>query len=601
MKRKIVAFLSFFMAIILILLPGATHARYKTDVKVEAPVDFARTAGTIEAYMPTWTYGYDASRQCFPLQQGTYADIHYHITNTATANGIPYTDECDTEYYFRVVATNEADQVLIGSYEFCEYTSRGAKMLERKVFGENDVGYGPVKYDKNSGAFQKKSGDAWETIQESAYIDLMFTGVSTETATSQGLTGTRILKVQMFRPRKNGSKQILSDADLRIGVTNETGKVDLLFTYYSLGTPSTPIMTAEDESIQQSLELKDVPVGTYIDFCDPENLAANGITLPEGYSFVKGADGSIISGVNSAAWDWSEAKTAFYTTNTMSVGKPMQVTLIRDDSIPVLFQYWDRSEKSDGVFKSIRTATKVNEDGTVDATEINTLTSQYVQVKKGSIIDFETGSITTDPETENEKTVPLAEAGIKVPANIVKDQKDEAGGDVYRAYNSKYIAAHCNVQRWWTDPTGAHYYQDQFKVPTSPAVATAIIDVYMAPVNMREQVRVYLYKGVANSTPVKIGEATVNVTTAADGRRIITVTPAMAKGWMPAYTNKLEVGLVLDGTVNTCWLGNAVNNGADQSSITIDCFEIYQPAGKENQQDGYCLSNTAIRLCVIGW
>ena len=229
---------------------------------------------------------------------------------------------------------------------------------------------------------------------------------------------------------------------------------------------------------------------------------------------------------------------------------PVNVYLVRDDSIPVNFQYWDRSRN----------------DPDLDFKQIPD-TSQMLQIKKGATINFK------DPSS-------LSALGITLPDTSVY----------------KYIAAHCNVPRWWDSEQD--YYQDSFKVPDAPVVSLATIDVYVAPIAMREQVKVFLYKGSINN---KLAEITKDVV---DG--FVTFTHDEVKGLHAEYNalTSFDIGVFNTENGSTCIVGNPY---VDAGTVTIDCFKIYQPKPTpENpeptkQKNGYCLSNTNMRVYILAW
>lgn len=77
---------------------------------------------------------------------------------------------------------------------------------------------------------------------------------------------------------------------------------------------------------------------------------------------------------------------------------------------------------------------------------------------------------------------------------------------------------------------------------------------------------------------------------------------------MPGYRS-YEVGIVNDnpsssGYRSTCFIGYTKNAGAIVGDVTIDCFHIYydeRTEGNSKMQTGYCMSNTQMRVYVIGW
>lgn len=280
--------------------------------------------------------------------------------------------------------------------------------------------------------------------------------------------------------------------------------------------------------------------GTEIDFTDTSNLDSIGIKIPDGYSFVV---------AKTSADGWAE----HYDKLTATSSLPIQVTLVRDGYIPVMLQYWDRSkQKDDGSFTQIESAT------------------QEIQIRKGSTVDF------TDQST-------LTAAGIILPDTSVY----------------KYVVSHCNVSRWWHDTE--HYFQDRYNVPADPVVSMAILDVYVAPIIMRDNIEIIIENASGTQTKVTTTknasgatQFTYNGATytfSADGK--ITFTYAQLQQMFGSSNNSFDV-YVKNGD-NALSLANVKNSG----SVTVDYFKIYQ--GITTSSTGYCLANSKMQLYIKSW
>lgn len=535
MKKTFGAFICLVAsAVMLFSAIAPARARYSSSVTVTEPIQYAKTVGTISIYNPSWLWGYDATADAFDFAaSGTY-NVHYQIANTATVNGITYANEIETQYYIRLVPVIASDAVLYTSWNVSKYDTKGGKPFDKdaalNAYGPFTLGLtSPSGYDAPSPEF----------------VDIGFT-----CAASKGdLKGIRTFRVQMFSVRADGSERIISQDDLRIIATNESGRVDIQLDYYSYGS-STLIPNAS-----QTLN---VATGTEIDFTDNASLESLGIQIPSGYSFVVdrsggGTEPTLVSYASSSVLDWKPYY-KFTVTGDFSKATPIQVNLIKDDSIPVLLQYWDRSkQKDDNSFTQL--------DG-----------SQLLQIKKGSVIDFNDSST-------------LAAAGIKMP-----------DPSVY-----KYVVSHCNVSRWWHD--SQHYFQDRYNVPTDPVVAMAVLDVYVAPVEIRDNIEVVIENDVTKVTATitttknASGETQftyngVTFTFSADGH--ITFTYAQLKQMFGnSGYNSFEV-FIKNGD-NSITVGSAVNSG----SVTVDYFNIYQ--GITTSSTGYCLANSKMQLYIKTW
>lgn len=554
MKRKIIAFLSLFIALVLIFPLGASFARYKSDVTLEKSIDYARTAGSIYKHVHADIGGYLASSDSFSFAAGSPRHVHYRISNMSESG---QEDQRNTEYYIRVVAeSDDAKKVFKdktdynNSWGICPlwtWDPISASNPYPKTNVGGVVGYGPFTWDGDKNAFVTTDG---RELVSGSYLDVVVEHGSGDDVA--GLTGAVTLKVQLFTERGTTIK-VIDEIALRIQITNETGAANLLFTYWSYGT-NAPITAEDGTQITQSFS--QVPFGTHFDFGDPDNLTARGIVLPEGYFFVTAGN---ISYVSSAAWDWTP-KTSFDVNNRMNEGTPIQVFLVRDDSVVVQFQYWDRSKPEEKIGSDGKPYTafeKIGDD------------SPILQIKKGSVIDF------NDPST-------LTAAGITMP-------------DSY-----KYVVSHCNVERWWHD--AQHWFQDRYNVPSDPAVVIAVLDVYLAPIEMRSNIEVV----IENTSGII---ATVKMTENASGLMQFTYNGM-------TYMFNADGKITFDYSSVKTMFGNSIynsfavyiRNGAssitvdamkNSGSVTVDYFNVYQ--GVTTSSTGYCLANPNMQLVIKTW
>ncbi len=536
MKKRLTAFVCFIAALtVLFASLGVANARYSSSVTVTNPIQNARTVGTISIYNPSWLWGYNATADAFDFSAtGTY-NVHYQIANTATINGNTYTNEIETQYYIRLVPVIASDAALYTSWNVSKYDTNGGEPFTKDAVLN---AYGPFTLGTTS-----PSGVSAPSPQ---YVDVGFT-----CAADKGeLKGIRTFRVQMFSLRADGSEKIISQDDLRIIATNESGRIDIQLDYFSYGSST---------SIPNTSQTLNVATGTEIDFTDNDGLAALGIQIPSGYSFVVdrsggGAEPTLVSYASSSVLGWKPYY-KFTVTGDFSKATPIQVNLIKDDSIPVLLQYWDRSKQNaDQSFAQIENS------------------SQLLQIRKGSVIDFNDSST-------------LTAAGIVMPDSSVY----------------KYVVSHCDVERWWHD--SEHYFQDRYNVPTDPVVTMAVLNVYVAPIEIRENIEVVIENDVTKvsatvTTTRNASGATqftyngVTFTFGSDGK--ITFTYAQLKQMFGNSSyNSFQV-FVKNGD-NSISVGRVLNSG----SIIADYFTVYQ--GITTSSTGYCLANSKMQLYIKTW
>lgn len=544
MKKKAAAFVSAFVSIIIFAASLCfTNARYLSSVTVTETLDCARTAGTISIHAPEGVGGYDAATDSFKFAGSTTQHVHYHITNTTTLNGKEYADDFHTEYYFRIVTETPADEILFTAWSFAPIWTWGAVGASNDFPKDGAIGgYGPFKYV--DGAFKVKVGESWNSITEGSYIDAVLNYGS-----SVGeLRGICTLKVQMFCI-KGGAEKIIDEADLRIKVSEVIvdNKVNLTLCYRKYG--SAEIIGNSSITVEKGKE---------IDFTSAENLEGLGVELPAGYSFrvntdVSPNDGTyLISYATSGALGW-DGYYKFNITEDLHE-QTVDVYLIQDGYIPVDIQYLDRSKQPDGSF------------------EVMKAYSQRTLIKAGDTIDFKDAS-------------KLSLQGITLPDTT----------------SYKYIAAHCYGEDW---AENSNYYHDIFtaRAPADNSVKKVLIDVYVAPLAMRPQVKVYLkyvVSGVVYDVEIEGNEEKAYIKDVVNG--FVTFTPAELKTLCPQFASysSFEIGILNTNGGSMCAVGNPATNGGNP--VSIDCFKIYQYDSQITEQVGYCLSNTNMRVYIIAW
>lgn len=579
-------------AVMLFAACTPTGAKYSSRVSIDKSIDVAKSAGSIELYGPDWVfdnnYSNNGNRFSFPDAE-KHNHIHYQIYNYNTEDGVTVNDAKDTEYYLRIMPKSANSGVIYEAFSFAEYDTwepiAGCGGMVEYDYDYTTIdgvrAYGPFQYRLNETTdkyeFQGKDNGVWKTLpmRDGAYcVDaILLTKDKNNEALSSLLGSVQYLSVQMIALKGTGSNQkvrILDESEIPLWLKDNSGvsEVDLRVEYYSLGTPNTPIYKT-DESGNTMIDedgnpiiahdnINNVTVGTIFDFTKPSELAAKGIKIPAGYEFVVGTDGSQVCFASVQAMP-GVGVTSFEVTKSMKDYNLIQVMLVRTDSIPVLFQYWDRSQQDPPV-----------PEGKPKLPFAYAATSQLIQVKKGSVIDF------TDAST-------LTAAGINMP-----DQD-----------NYRYLVSHCSVSRWWHD--AEHFFQDRYNVPTDPVVTMAVMDVYVAPAVMRENIQIIIQTVSNTSTTItatknESGQTQftyngVTCTFSLDGK--LTIDYSQFRSMFGSNDNYFEV--YINNGENNLSVKNVKNSG----SITVDYFTIYQ--GITTSSTGYCLANTKMKLYIKSW
>lgn len=539
MKKKSAAFVCLFAAIVMLAASlGLSSARYSSYVKVTKHIDFARVAGTISVYNPSWSWGYNATADGFDFSAGTTFYIHYQISNTAVIDGTTYTNQIETPYYIRLVPLVASDSALCTSWNVNKYASSGGVLFDK----DPDLNaYGPFTLGTAA-----PSGDEAPSPE---FVDIGFTCA----ANTGDIKGIRTFRVQMFSVRADNTERIISQDDLRIIATNESGYSDIKIEYWQYGSKT---------QIPNASQTLNVPTNTTIDFTNSESLEQLGIKIPEGNLFIYAtcaADTTTIK--DSDTGEETTIQNVRYdkmtVTDKFSLAAPIQVRVIKDGYVPVSIQYWDRNKAlGGGTFEQVAN------------------TTQELQIAKGSTVDF------------NDQTS-LAAAGVVLPDT-----------QVY-----KYIRATCHLGNdftrvWGADGNATDYFHNKFSVPDNASHNTvAIFDVYVAPIVMRENINIVMGFGsdtlaTVQTTKNASGETqfTYNGVTLVfkDGK--ITIGYADLQKMFGSSYNWFEVFIRHEG--NNLVLAEMKNSG----SVTIDYYSIYQ--GNTASSTGYCLANPNIQLYI---
>lgn len=283
--------------------------------------------------------------------------------------------------------------------------------------------------------------------------------------------------------------------------------------------------------------------GTKINFNDPDSLAKAKVTIPEGYTYMY---------ATSAAVSWT-TPTEFTITDAFSTETPIEVHVIKNGHVPLLVQYWDRS--------------KPNADNT--GFEQIGAQGQEIAIKKSTKFDF------ADPST-------LTNAGITMPSDY------------------KYIASHHGADNNDTWASNTNWFHDSYTVNEStPVWSQSILDVYMAPTQIRDNIKVELQNadgGVIQALTMNDGKLTHNGGTCqftADGKLTITLADLqkMFSGgnsftiYIRNGSSYITIGSVASGT----------------PSATVDYFKIYQEATMLQYAGGYGLVNPNMELVIKMW
>lgn len=324
-------------------------------------------------------------------------------------------------------------------------------------------------------------------------------------------------------------------------------RVDVTINYYALGSVE-PLGS----------QLLPIEIGTEVDFTDASSLTAAGIILPKDYFFSadKNADGSVstVSYAASGAWGWSARHK--FTTNDPLADNAIEVYLVHKNKVPVTFQYLDRAENNELIYK--------DEDKKVSC-------SQLIQIEKGATINF------SDPAS-------LTSLGIILPDNYT------------------YIAAHCYASAWIA---GTNYYQNSFKVPENPMVSSTLIDVYMVHSSNTHRKTVVLISGaqVVGTTYIDFDEKTGSYTFDIGYVRGLNSTFASGTSFSIGVLNTDGESITNDNvnSKSMCEIGNVYTGTppggvAQFQKVTAEFLNIYQYPGQEDQQIGYCLANP--KMCM---
>lgn len=209
MKNKIILFGLLICLIAFIIVFGYTNAKYYSTASMTGDLENIKTLGEISLYHPEWVGGYEGGEGYFSIPQipTYYNNIHYQISNEIDGK----INEEEIEYYIRVVAENDGDEILI-TYDVHEYNDEN-KVCTRS--GDTNLGYGPFTLKAHNKDVQQYS-----------------LKVNYERKDAIFLQGIQHLKVQMVRKRGDGALQIISEAPLDLKYTGNLTRAVLQYRTY---------------------------------------------------------------------------------------------------------------------------------------------------------------------------------------------------------------------------------------------------------------------------------------------------------------------------------------------------------------------------------
>lgn len=214
MKNKIILFGLLICLIAFIIVFGYTNAKYYSTASMTGDLDNIKTLGEISLYYPNWVSGYESGEGYFSISQipTYYNNIHYQITNEVDGK----INEEELEYYIRVVAENDGDEIPI-NYDVHKYNSPNEVYQQSE---DENLGYGPFKLNA-----YKKEEQQYSLKVEYNSKDAIF------------LQGIQHLKVQMVRKRGDGAVQVISESPLDLKYTGNLTSAVLQYRTYGATPP----------------------------------------------------------------------------------------------------------------------------------------------------------------------------------------------------------------------------------------------------------------------------------------------------------------------------------------------------------------------------